>query len=102
MQDLAPDTFGERSTGDPIYAALFRPGVFGNKPLVVLTHGRFDADDPFEVADFQSGLWLHEQTAALSRRGRHRVVPDTSHNIEIDDPAAVIGAVAEVLGSSSR
>ncbi|QEH77827.1 alpha/beta hydrolase [Sphingomonas sp. C8-2] len=91
-----------KAAGDPIYAALFRPGVFGNKPLIVLTHGRFDADDPFDVADFQSGLWLHEQTAALSRRGRHRVVPDTSHNIEIDDPAAVIDAVVEVLGSSSR
>ncbi len=91
-----------KAGGDPVYAALFRRGVFGSTPLVVLTHGRFDAEDPFDAADFQSGLWLHEQTAALSRHGRHRVVPNTSHNIEIDDPAAVISAVTEVLAASSR
>lgn len=85
-----------RADGDPVYEKLFRRGAFGNRPLIVLSHGNYDATDPFDKADFQSGLWLHEETAALSRRGRHRVVQNTGHNIEIDGPAAIVEAVAAV------
>jgi hypothetical protein len=40
---------------------------------------------------------LHRQSAALSRRGQHRVVPETNHNIELDAPEAIVEAVATIL-----
>jgi len=82
---------------DDAYARLFRPAAFGNRPTIVLTHGIYDAEDPIDTADFQATLALHRQSAALSRRGRHRIVPDTHHNIEIDAPQAIVDAVREVL-----
>jgi pimeloyl-ACP methyl ester carboxylesterase len=86
-----------RSDTDAAYRALFRPGMFGAKPMIVLTHGNFDPADPADAADFQSYLWLHRDTAALSRAGRQEVVPKTNHNIEIDDPEAVARAIIEVV-----
>ena len=83
--------------GDAAYRALFTPGRFGKRPMRVLTHGIYDPADPLDAASYQAYLWLHDETAALSRNGRHRVVPETSHNIEIDDPAAVVAAILEVV-----
>ena len=82
---------------DRAYAGLFRPGLLGSKPVIVLTHGLYDRDDPLDVMSFDQGVRLHRRSAALSRRGRQRVVPGTGHNIEIDDPGAIVEAVAEVL-----
>jgi len=79
------------------YAMLFSGRPFGNKPVIVLSHGIFDADDPIDVASYWSADRLHAQSAALSRRGRHRTIPNTNHNIEIDDPDAIITAIGEVL-----
>jgi pimeloyl-ACP methyl ester carboxylesterase len=86
-----------RSWNDALYQRLFRPGMFGAMPMLVLSHGNFDAADPMDAADFQSNLWLHADSAALSRKGRHRIVPGTGHNIEIDDPDAIVAAVIELL-----
>lgn len=86
-----------RSDGDATYRTLFRPGMFGRKPLIVLSHGNYDAKDLTDAAGFQSWAWLHQDTAALSRAGSHRIVPNTNHNIEIDDPDAVARAVIEVV-----
>jgi pimeloyl-ACP methyl ester carboxylesterase len=44
-----------------------------------------------------ANLAMHAQTAALSARGVHRVVPETKHNIQLDRPEAVIAAIDEVL-----
>jgi pimeloyl-ACP methyl ester carboxylesterase len=83
--------------GDAVYADLFRPGAFGRKPIVVLTHGLFDAADPLDAAGQASGVALHQETAKLSRVGKHRVVPASSHNIQLDAPDAIISAVSDVL-----
>jgi len=91
-----------RSDGDALYRDLFRPGMLGSKPLVVLTHGRHDASDPIDAAGFESWLWLHRETAALSRIGSQRVVPDTNHNIQIEDPQAIVTAVFEILDRLDR
>lgn len=80
-----------------VYAFLFQRKPFGNRPTIVLSHGNFDAGDPIDVANFWTATRLHAQSAALSRRGRHRIVPNTNHNIEIDDPDAIITAIGEVL-----
>jgi pimeloyl-ACP methyl ester carboxylesterase len=82
---------------DPVYAGLFVPGAFGRKPMVVLTHGLYDASDPLEVAGQAAGIALHEETSRLSKAGRHRVVPGTTHYIQLDAPQAVTAAIAEVL-----
>jgi pimeloyl-ACP methyl ester carboxylesterase len=50
-----------------------------------------------EVADYQAMSALHQESAALSSRGRQRIVPDTHHNIQIDRPEAVVEAIREVL-----
>lgn len=79
------------------YAMLFSGTPFGNRPVIVLSHGIFDAEDPIDVASFWAADRLHAQSAALSRRGKHRIVPKTTHNIEIDDPDAIIAAIGEVF-----
>ena len=65
--------------------------------MIVLVHGIYDPEDPLDVAGFKQWRALHVETAALSRRGRARIVPNTHHNIEIDDPQAIVKAVGEVL-----
>jgi len=83
--------------GDVIFRDLFRPGVFGDKPLIVLTHGRFDPEDPMDAAAQVTWVALHQETARLSTRGKQRTLPNTSHNIELDDPQSIVDAVREVL-----
>lgn len=87
---------------DAVYRALFTRRRFGPMPMLVLTHGNYDLGDPIDVASYQSYLWLHAETAALSRSGQHRIVPKTSHNIEIDDPDAVVRAILEVVDQTTR
>jgi pimeloyl-ACP methyl ester carboxylesterase len=82
--------------GDAAYQALFRPGVLGSRPLIVLTHGDYDAKDELEAMDHEAMVRLHRQTARLSRAGLQRTVAGSSHNIEIDRPEAVIQAIEEV------
>lgn len=88
--------------GDAVYRTLFTPGRFGARPMIVLTHGDHDPADPIDAASYRSYLWLHSETAALSRRGQQRIVAKTSHNIEIDDPGAVVRAIVEVLDAVAR
>lgn len=62
-----------------VYERLFRPGVLGKKPLIVLTHGNFDAADPLDAV------------------GAQRIVPNTGHNIPVEAPRAIQDAILEVL-----
>jgi pimeloyl-ACP methyl ester carboxylesterase len=65
--ELAGSVYADtRGNGD--YAMLFRPGAFGSKPLIVLTHSIYDRKDPLDAADFAAWNEVHVQTAALSRR----------------------------------
>lgn len=88
---------GERA--DAVYRDLFRPGALGRKPMIVLTHGLYDPRDPLDAAGQAAGVALHEETARLSRSGKHRVVPATTHYIQLDAPDAVTRAITEVLGA---
>lgn len=100
-QEAQASEFANSVNADPLpddaYAALFSGHVLGDKPLVVLTHGIADPKNPLDAASLYAGVVTHQQTATLSTRGIHRIVPGTHHNIEIDRPQAVIDAVAEVL-----
>ena len=83
---------------DAYYAQLFgHPHALGNLPMVILSRAIVSTVAPYGDVENVENVLLHEQTAALSSRGVHRVVPNTHHNIEIDDPQAVIDAINQVL-----
>jgi pimeloyl-ACP methyl ester carboxylesterase len=98
---------------------------YGDMPLIVLTAGQDESTilnalpylppgtpgtrTPAEQAQLREQIarflrdgWgaAHESYAALSTRGRHQVVQDSSHNIPGHKPAVVISAVIEVLNKS--
>jgi pimeloyl-ACP methyl ester carboxylesterase len=70
---------------------------FGDKPVIVLTPA-FKASAP---ADVKAGaaLWSkqHDILAKLSSHGSNRVIQDTGHFIQIDQPNAVVDAVRTVV-----
>jgi pimeloyl-ACP methyl ester carboxylesterase len=78
---------------------------FGNKPPVVLTAGKANADP--KTAEFSQAfrkIWIerHEGLARLSSRGVHIIVPDTGHMIPYERPEAVIDAVNRVLDGVAK
>lgn len=94
--ELANSVYGD-AAGDEAYRYLFSGKRFGSMPLIILSHGNFDASDPKEAAEYEALVWLDQETATLSSRGRQRVVPGTDHYIEIDAPGSVVDAIFEVL-----
>ena len=85
------------SQSDKAYAQLFRPGMFGSKPLVVLTHVEEPSADPVDLLGAEQGLRLHEETARLSLRGRHQTVRNSGHYIQLDQPEVLLQAIRSVL-----
>ncbi|SDZ72129.1 Pimeloyl-ACP methyl ester carboxylesterase [Variovorax sp. YR266] len=94
---------------DATDASLAEAGAFrnlGNRPLVVLT-----AMAPYTEAELRGmkitseqgkqvqAIWekLHEDMATWSSRSTHRLLPNAGHDIQFDDPAAVIDAVMSVV-----
>jgi pimeloyl-ACP methyl ester carboxylesterase len=100
-QDAQASEIANSVIGDPrsdaAYAMLFSGRPLGEKPLIVLGAGNDTPHSAKELAS-QFGLNLvHEQTAALSRRGANRIVPGAHHNIEIERPQAIVDALNEIL-----
>jgi pimeloyl-ACP methyl ester carboxylesterase len=80
------------------YAKIFdKNNALGNLPLIVLSHSILDTRSSTPAEDQYAWLALHERTAASSTRGQHRIVPNTHHNIEIDDPESIVVAINDVL-----
>jgi pimeloyl-ACP methyl ester carboxylesterase len=75
---------------------------YGDMPLIVLTRAPAPKkkDETQEVRDVRNQVWvqMHDDIASLSTRGVNRVIPDSTHAIQFDQPAAVIDAVLEVAG----
>jgi pimeloyl-ACP methyl ester carboxylesterase len=73
----------------------------GELPLVILTKeaARPASNETAQMRDAKNLVLerQHDQTAALSRRGRRTVVPDSGHYIQLDQPSVVIDAILEVL-----
>ena len=87
---------------DDAYRSIFAGDhTFGSRPLIVLSRSLFDQQDEGETMEHFQDVTLHQQTAALSMRGVHRVVPNTHHNIQIDQPKVVVDAINEVLNMIS-
>jgi pimeloyl-ACP methyl ester carboxylesterase len=70
-----------------------QPASFGNKPLIVLTRSNIFQDE------VQHQAWVagHEQLAALSKKGSNLVVTNSGHDIQLDQPAALISAVHTIV-----
>lgn len=77
---------------------------FGDLPLLVLSRGVSPYAVPgkppsaLNKAAEAENLKMNTEVAALSTRGKVRVVPKAGHIIQFDQPAAVVDAVTEVLG----
>ena len=78
---------------------LARAGsCYGDLPIVVLSAGIQDQEeDPKLDHDHSWKLQLHERLAHLSSRGKQVVVANSGHDMPDHAPAAVIGAVQDVL-----
>jgi pimeloyl-ACP methyl ester carboxylesterase len=80
---------------------------YGDMPLIVLAAGDRPgrrSDEPQAHRDAVNRLTfaLFDELAALSSRGINRVVPDTGHDIPMDQPGAVDNAILEVMGEASK
>ena len=112
-------------TGNDSHEVINAQRRYGDMPMIVLTAGRDEesalsgvsalppgtpnARTPAELAELRTQIaryirdaWgpAHGAYAALSTRGRHQLVPDAGHNIQVEEPAVVISAVIEVLNKS--
>ena len=94
--ELASSVYGDIRS-DAAYAKLFRGGMLGSTPLLVLTHDEPPSTDPIDRLSKEQGLMLHRETACLSQRGVHQVVRDSGHYIQLDQPQVLIQAIKDVL-----
>jgi pimeloyl-ACP methyl ester carboxylesterase len=78
------------------------PLAFGDKPLIVLTRDRWHSArssmTPTQEAR-RLAVWVagHGALSNTSRHGSHVVVANSGHNVQIDQPNAVIDAVRRVV-----
>ncbi len=76
---------------------------FGDLPLVVLVRSRSPFAAPgqpqsaLNKAVEAANLAMQQEVSRLSTRGRARVVPDAGHEVQEDQPGAVVQAVEDVL-----
>jgi len=74
---------------------------FGDKPLVILTASKSPGGPGLTPAQNAAigEAWKagHDRLATLSTRGSNTVVPDSAHNIQHDQPQAVIDAVLKTV-----
>lgn len=96
-REVIDSVYGD-SGAHSVYQRLFRPGTLGARPLIVLTHGLHDPNDPLEALGQAQVTLMHRESARLSTRGAQRTVEDSGHNIPVERPGAVTGAILEVLG----
>jgi pimeloyl-ACP methyl ester carboxylesterase len=95
------DEWDAITVSDQQLRKLRRP--FGDMPVVVLTRGMSPYAVPgkpqsaLNKAMEDENAAIHKETAALSTRGRQRIVPGAGHVIHADKPEAVVDAVLEVL-----
>ena len=81
--------------------------LFGDRPLVVLgaadTHKNW-SDLPADLVPVFDKVWLDGQKAlaAESTAGSFVSVPDSNHEIQVDQPAAVVDAIEGVLAALER
>jgi homoserine acetyltransferase len=73
----------------------------GDKPLVVLTHGKrgeLGAKD----SDERAWVEMQEELARLSSNSKHIFVEKSGHQIVLDQPEAVVEAIQQVVENARR
>ena len=97
-RELADSMYGKHPDADARYARLFAgKAPFGDLPLVVLTHSLWDMSDATSEVHYQAWRQSHAQTAGMSWRGVQEMVPNSTHNMQVGNPAAIVDAVERVL-----
>jgi pimeloyl-ACP methyl ester carboxylesterase len=83
-----------------------KAGSYGDMPLIVLTASNSGDElsfSPDELTKFKKlRISMHEELAALSSRGVHRLIPDASHYVIFEKSGVVVAAVAEVIAAGAR
>jgi pimeloyl-ACP methyl ester carboxylesterase len=76
-------------------------GSLGNLPLIVLSHDpdRPSAEMPPDLAMPTNEAWekMQEELAGLSTRGVQKIIRNSGHYIQIDQPAAVADAIHDIV-----
>jgi pimeloyl-ACP methyl ester carboxylesterase len=77
-------------------------GSLGNLPLMVLSHDPDKMRFPGNLTEPVNREWgkMQEELAHLSSNGSHFVVKGSSHDIQIDNPEAVVNAIREVVSKA--
>jgi hypothetical protein len=75
--------------------------MLGDLPILVLTHEPRprQGSQTQEIADAQNALRmeLHTEIARMSTRGAIRVVQDSDHHFQLDQPQEVTAAILDIL-----
>lgn len=93
--DWSPEDVAElyKHRNDPAYK-------LGDIPLVVISQGSGGFSGPNAAQLEQQRLERQNALARLSTNSKHIVDKKSGHNIHLEDPSTVIGAIEEVLYSS--
>jgi len=100
-----------RSEDEASYAAdsaedLKQQRSYGAMPLIVLTAANDIGDSPLPPTEMRAvdRVWTagHDRLAHLSSVGVNFVIPHSEHDIQLNRPAVVTGAVAEVVSQAKR
>jgi hypothetical protein len=79
---------------------------YGDTPLILLAHsatprGVNETAEHYAAAK-QLQYSLDQQLVSLSKQGIYRVIPNSTHDIQFDQPQAVSGAIFEVMAQIRR
>jgi pimeloyl-ACP methyl ester carboxylesterase len=80
--------------------ATLRTTPLGDRPLIVLTRDKAVYAGDLREQRQRERDELQRELTRLSRQGAQRIVPGSDHEIQIDAPDAVIGAIREVVSRS--
>lgn len=101
---LTPAQLADRDGPPPemwegLWAEVREAGALGARPLAVLARGRADTWPAHWPRDEVQAAWLEHQRelAALSTRGEMVVCPNSGHQIQEDEPGAVVDAIRRVV-----
>ena len=95
---------GEYSLNELQFREAIGNNSFGELPLILLRRGtRLKHPDlPQEIFDKNEAVLLagHERMAAYSSVGEVRTIPNSGHQIQLDQPEAVVAAIQEVVAAA--
>jgi pimeloyl-ACP methyl ester carboxylesterase len=78
------------------------PHPLGDVPLIVLTRSENNYPSRFAAQLTEEHEQQQADLATLSTNGKHMVVPNSGHHIQIDQPGAVSDAVQEVVNQAKK